>query len=158
MVKLNREKNVQSTDSFFLNHKEFIRISCIVEKCWKIAFHLKVDKKRGSPVVSALAFSARCHGFDPRSRREKIRWPNTLSLVSFAGMTLKCAVLQIGTLTGGPMWRESHPMCRLKKPYSSFHSAKPVCTMYACSLSSRDPSDRDVNWRPLCREVTPCAG
>ena len=42
---------------------------------------------------------------------------NTLSLVSFAGMTLdKCIVLRIGTLTGCPLCRESHPLCRLKNP------------------------------------------
>ena len=39
------------------------------------------------------------------------------------------------------------PHVQVKEPHSSFHSAKPVCTMYACSLSSRDHSDRDVNWR-----------
>ena len=43
-------------------HKEFIRISYIVEKCWKIAFHMKVGRKHGSLVVSALAFSAIGHG------------------------------------------------------------------------------------------------
>ena len=59
----------------FLNPKEFIRISCIVEKCWKIAFHLNVDRKRGSLEVSALALSARGHEFDPRSRRENISKP-----------------------------------------------------------------------------------
>ena len=42
MVKLNSERK-QGTDSFF-NPKEFIRISCIVAKCWKIAFHLQVDQ------------------------------------------------------------------------------------------------------------------
>ena len=42
---------------------------------------------------------------------------NTLSLVSFAGMTLdKCMVLRIGTLNGCPLCRESHPLCRLKNP------------------------------------------
>ena len=45
---------------------------CIVAKCWKIGFHLKLDRKRGGLVVSARAFSARGHRFDPRSRREKI--------------------------------------------------------------------------------------
>ena len=40
-----------------------------------------------------------------------------LSLVSFAGMTLdKCIVLPIRTLTGCPLCRESHPLCRLKNP------------------------------------------
>ena len=38
---------------------------------------------------------------------------------------------------------------QVKEPYGSFLSSKPVCTLYAYSLSSRDPSDRDVNWRPL---------
>ena len=72
VVKLNRERKVQSTVSFFLNPKEFIRISCIVKKCWKIEFHLKVDRKRGSLVVSALASSTRGHGLEPRKhRREK---------------------------------------------------------------------------------------
>ena len=57
----------------------------------------------------------RGHGFDPRSKRERFRWPNMLSLVSFAGTTLdKCAALRIGTLTGGPLCRERHPMYRLK--------------------------------------------
>ena len=43
------------------------------------------------------------------------RCPNMLSLVSFAGMTLdKCIILQIATLTGCPLCRESHPLCRLK--------------------------------------------
>ena len=38
-------------------------------------------------------------------------------LVSLAGMTLdKCIVRQIGTLTGCPLCRESHPLCRLKNP------------------------------------------
>ena len=44
-------------------------ISCIVAKCWKSAFHLKIDRQRGSLVVNALAFSSRGHGFDSRSRR-----------------------------------------------------------------------------------------
>ena len=45
--------------------------------------------KRGSLVVSALTFSARGHGFDPRAGEEIVRCPNMLSIVSFAGMTLK---------------------------------------------------------------------
>ena len=44
-----------------------------------------------------------------------------LSLVLFAGMTLdKCAVLRIGTLTGGTLCRESHSMSRLKNPIVAF--------------------------------------
>ena len=68
-------------------------------------------------MVSALASGARGPRFDPRSRRGKFRSPNTLSLVSFAGMTLdKCIVLRIGMLTGCPLCRESQPLCRLKNP------------------------------------------
>ena len=58
----------------------------------------------------ALASGARGPRFNPRSRRGKFRCPNTLSLVSFAGMTLdECIVLRVGTLTGCPL-------CRLKNP------------------------------------------
>ena len=73
--------------------------------------------KHGSSVVMALASGARGPRFDLCSQRGKIRCPNTLSLLSFAGMTLdKCAVLWIGTLTGCPLCRECHPWCRLKSP------------------------------------------
>ena len=54
----------------------------------------------------------RYFGFVPvfRFRFGKSRHP-------FAGMTLdKCIVLQIRTLTGCPLCRESHPLCRLKNP------------------------------------------
>ena len=65
----------------------------------------------------------------PAAGEEKLRCPNMFSLVSFAGMTLdKFAVLRIGTLTGGPLCRESHPMCRLKNPT--------VINMITCWLSS----------------------
>ena len=53
--------------------------------------------KRGSLLVSALVFSARGHGSIPAAGEEKFWCPNTLSLVSFAGVTLnKCDVLRIG--------------------------------------------------------------
>ena len=105
VVKLNSKKKVQSTVSFF-DSNEIIRISCIVAKCWKIAFHLKIDRKRGSLVVSALAF---CIHIDPRSRRGKH------SLLSFAGMTVdKCAFLQVGTITKRPLCRARDPLCRTK--------------------------------------------
>ena len=56
-------------------------------------------------------------GSIPARGQKKIWCPNTLSIVSFAGMTLdKCIVLRIGTLTGCPLCRESHPLCRLKNP------------------------------------------
>ena len=51
-----------------------------------------------------LASGARLSGLIPAAGEETFRCPNMLSLVSFAGMTLnKCAVLWIGTLTGGPV-------------------------------------------------------
>ena len=133
MVKLNSERKAQNTDSFS-NHREFIRMSCIVAKCWKIAFHLKadwlVDRKRGSLLVySLLTFSARGDGFDPRSTRRKISVSKLLYLSVIAGTTLdKCAVLRIGTLNGDPLCRESHPLCRLKSPT--------VVYMITCRLSS----------------------
>ena len=45
------------------------------------------EMKRGSSVVSALASAARGPGFDPRRRRGNFGCPNTLSFLSFAGMT-----------------------------------------------------------------------
>ena len=85
-----------------------------LERVWR----KRIWRKRGSSVVRhLLASGARGPRFDPRSQGGKFRCPNTLSLVSFAGMTLdKCIVLWIGTLTGCPLCRESHPLCRLKNP------------------------------------------
>ena len=61
--------------------------------------------------------SARGPRLDPCSRRGKFRCRNTLSLVSFAVMTLdKCIFLRIGALTGCLLCRESHPLYRLKNP------------------------------------------
>ena len=66
----------------------------------------------------------------PAAGEETFRCPNMPSLVSFAGMTLnKCAVLRIGTLTGGALCREGEsPMCRLKN--------RTVVYMITCRLSS----------------------
>ena len=99
--------------------------SCFVGNPWRRvlphqgsnASTVQTARKHGSSVVSPLASGARGPRFDPPSRRGKFRSLNTLSLVSFAGMTLdKCIVLRIGTLTGCPLCRESHPLCRLKNP------------------------------------------
>ena len=50
-------------------------------------------------------------GLIPAAGKETFWCPNMLSLVSFAGMKLnKCAVLWIGTLTGGPVHGESPPV------------------------------------------------
>ena len=68
-------------------------------------------------------------GSIPAAGEETFRFPNMLSLVSFAGMILnKRAVLRIGMLTGGPLCRDSHPLCRLKNPT--------VVNMSTCRLSS----------------------
>ena len=52
---------------------------------------------------------------------------NMLSLVSFAGMTLnKCAVLWIGTLTGGPVQGESSHVL-VKESHIQTYSRTSVC-------------------------------
>ena len=77
----------------------------------------KPVRKCGCSVVSSLASGARDPRFDSRSRQGKFWCPNTLFLVSFAGTTLdKFTILWIKTLTGCPLCRESHPLCRLKNP------------------------------------------
>ena len=59
---------------------------------------------------------------------EEAFWcPKMLSLVSFAGMTLnKCAVLWIGTLTGGPVQGESPPVL-VKESHIQTYSRTLVC-------------------------------
>ena len=37
-------------------------------------------------------------------------------VILYWGINCKCIVLRIGTLTGCPLCRESHPLCRLKNP------------------------------------------
>ena len=62
-------------------------------------------------LVHILASGARLSGLIPAAGEETFWCPNMLSLVSFAGMTLnKCAVLWMGTLTGGPVQGESPPV------------------------------------------------
>ena len=56
------------------------------------------------------------------ARGSQVRSPLTARTISeskhaFSGMTLdKCILLQFGTLTGCPLCRESHPLCRLRNP------------------------------------------
>ena len=53
--------------------------------------------------------------------------PNLFSLVPFAGMTpIKCAVLWIGTLTGGPVQGESPPVL-VKESHIQTYSRTSVC-------------------------------
>ena len=86
-------------------------------KNWQLIFFVSLryvwKKKKNdvhiSLVVSALAFSARSHGFDPCDRRDKI---SVSEYAFFSGICRddtidKCTVLRIKTLTGGPL-------CRLK--------------------------------------------
>ena len=74
---------------------------------------------------------------------ENVHISNTLSLVSFAGMTLnKCTVHRIGTLTGCPLCRESHPLCRLKS-----HTVIKIWL-----LVGFHPATRSVQSTPYARE------
>ena len=59
---------------------------------------------------------------EPRLRRGKFRCPDTLSQVSFAGMTPdKCNILRIGMLTGCPLCKESQPpLVQVKEPYGNW--------------------------------------
>ena len=73
--------------------------------------------KRGSSVVRHLPLVLEVAGSIPARGEKNLGVQTQLSLVSFAGMALdKCIVLRIGTLTGCPLCRESHPLCRLKNP------------------------------------------
>ena len=72
-----------------------------------------MHRKHGSSVVRGPSLVLEVPGSVP-SRSESA---NTLSLVSFAGMTLDKSIdLRMETLTGCPLCRESHPLCRLKNP------------------------------------------
>ena len=74
-----------------------------------------------------LASGARMSGLMPAAGEETFWCPNMLSLVSFAGMTLnKCAVLWIGTLTGGPVQGESPPVL-VKESHIQTYSRTSVC-------------------------------
>ena len=58
-----------------------------------------------------LASASILSGLIPAAGEETFWYSNMLFLVSFARMTLnKCAVLWIGTLTGGPVQGESPPV------------------------------------------------
>ena len=66
-------------------------------------------------------------GLIPAAGEETFWCPNMLSLVSYAGMTLnKCAVLWIGTLTGGPVQGESPPVL-VKESNIQTYSRTSVC-------------------------------
>ena len=66
-------------------------------------------------------------GLIPAAGEETFWCPNMLSLVSFAGMTLnKCAVLWIGTLTGGTVQGESLPVL-VKESHKQTYSRTSVC-------------------------------
>ena len=73
------------------------------------------------------ASAARLSGLIPEAGEETFWCPNMLSLVSFAGMTLnKCAVLCIGTLTGGPVQGQSPPVL-VKESHIQTYSRTSVC-------------------------------
>ena len=87
-----------------------------------------------------LASGARLSGLIPKAGEETFWFPNMLSLVSFAGMTLnKCAVLWIGTLTGGPVQGESPPVL-VKESHIQTYSRTSVCGstyLLRCRLQKR---------------------
>ena len=77
-----------------------------------------------------------------------------LSLVSFAGMTLdKCAVLRIGTLTGGPLCRESH--LRLKNPTVAFIRQNRCVQCTPAHYPREILRIGTLTGGPLCRESHP---
>ena len=72
-----------------------------------------MHRKHGSSVVRGPSLVPEVSSSIP-ARSESL---NTLSLVLFAGMTLDKSIdLRMETLTGCPLCRESHPLCRLKSP------------------------------------------
>ena len=72
-------------------------------------------------VVSALAFSARGHGFDPRSRREKLSvTDNAFLRVICRDDTRSVRRPSDRDVNWSPLCRESHPMCKLKNPTVAF--------------------------------------
>ena len=67
-------------------------------------------------MVSILASCVRGPEFDPRRWRGKFvgRSEHASLRVICRNDMIQCAVLRIGTLTGYPLCRDSHPPCRLK--------------------------------------------
>ena len=75
-----------------------------------------------------LASGARMSGLIPAAGEKTFWCPNMISLVSFAWMTLnKCAVLWIGSLTGGPMQGESPPVL-VKESHIQTYSRTSICS------------------------------
>ena len=95
---------------------------------------LKTKQNKSKPksmvaewLAHILSSGARLSGLIPAAGEETFWCPNMLSLVSFAGMTLnKCAVLWIGTLTGGPVLGESPPVL-VKESHIQTYSRTSVC-------------------------------
>ena len=76
-------------------------------------------------------------GLIPAAGEETFWCPNMLSLVLFAGITLnKCAVLWIGTLTGGPVQGESLPVL-VKKNTNLFQNISMWSYLLRCRLQKR---------------------
>ena len=74
-----------------------------------------------------LASAARLSGLNHAAGEETFWCPNMLSLASFAGTTLNtCAILWIGTLTGGPVQGESPPVL-VKESHIQTYSRTSVC-------------------------------
>ena len=74
-------------------------------------------KEREGNFIMQSVSCARGPGFDPPPASRKICWSELASLrVICRNDMIQCAVLLIGTLTGGPLCRDSHTLCRLKIP------------------------------------------
>ena len=95
-------------------------------------------------------------GLIPAAGEKQFRWPKMLSLVSFAGTTLdKCAVLRIDTLTGGPLCRESHPMCSLNNPMVAFNLQNQCVKCTPAHYHREILRIGTLTEGPLCRESHP---
>ena len=95
-------------------------------------------------------------GSIPAAGEKKVRGPNILSLVSFAGTTLdKCAVLRIETLTGGLLCRESHPVCRLMNPTVAFNLQNQCVQCMPAHYPREILRIGTLTEDPLCKESHP---
>ena len=89
--------------------------------------------------LAQLPLVLEVRGSIPARGEEMFRSPNKLSLVSFAVMTLnKCAILQISTLTGCPLCKESPPV-QVKEPYGNLDMV--TCRLSSCNSEEYIPAN-----------------
>ena len=111
--------------------------------------------KRGSSVVRHLPLVLEVPGFDPCSWRGKFRCLNTLSLVSFAGMTLDKCIVWIGS-SSSSSFSALRLLCHFGKVYlhkfnvgmaTQVRLLHLVVTLTVCPLCRES--------HPLCRLKNP---